>query len=67
MLTNTLKNIQYNKKVKNSKRLKSIFQTFCLRFYIEQQIPRPVDKRRRDAYYLGKKRKETYYKESTCG
>ena len=25
----------------------------------EQQIPRPVDKRRRDAYYSGKKKKHT--------
>ena len=28
------------------------------------QIPRPVVKRRRDAYYSGKKRKETYYKDT---
>jgi hypothetical protein len=25
----------------------------------EQQIPRPVDKRRRDAYYSGKKKRHT--------
>ena len=27
--------------------------------YIEQQIPRPVDKKRRDAHYSGKKKRHT--------
>ena len=33
----------------------------------EQQIPRPVDKKRKKEYYSGKKKRDILYKESAYG
>ena len=49
---------------KNARRSGEIFSRFFsfYRLYIEQQIPRPVDKRRRMAYYSDKKKRHTIVK-----
>ena len=66
MLTYTSKDIQYNKKAENSTRSRTILsrRLSCFyRLYIEQHIPRPVNtKRKRKAYYSGKKKRHTAVK-----
>jgi hypothetical protein len=62
MCTNSTEGIPNNKEAKNSstgsREILSCRLSCFYRLYIEQQIPRPVDKRRRcRAYYSGKKKK----------
>jgi len=59
--TNSTENIWYNKKAKNTtEEVEQYFPGF-LTFIdsTEQQIPRPVDKKRRKVYYSGKKKRHT--------
>ena len=67
MLTYTSKNIQHNKKAENTRRGSRMILSRRLscfyRLYIEQHIPRPVNtKRKRKAYYSGKKKRHTAVK-----
>ena len=65
MCTNSTEGIPNNKEAKNNTRgSREIFSRLsCFyRLYIEQQIPRPVDKRRYRAYYSGKKKRHTAVK-----
>ncbi len=61
MCTNSTEGIPNNKEAKNSSRgsreILSCRLSCFYRLYIEQQIPKPVDKRRCRAYYSGKKKK----------
>ena len=61
MCTNSTEGIPNNKEAKNSSRgsreILSCRLSCFYRLYIEQQIPRPVDKRRCRTYYSGKKKK----------
>ncbi len=60
MLTYSSKNIQYNKKVKNTTRSRTIFSR--LSAFIdstEQQIPRPTDNERKKIFYSDKKKRHT--------
>jgi hypothetical protein len=60
MLTHTRKVLQNNKKDFELLVIsKSIFQAFSFIDSTEQQIPSPVDKRKRKAYYSGKKKIHT--------
>jgi hypothetical protein len=61
MFANPTENISNNQKAENARRSREILSWFyCFyRFYIEQQIPRPVDNKRRKMYYSGKKKKHT--------
>jgi len=61
MLADSSKNIQHNQKIENTTRSREIFsRVYCFyQFYIEQQIPRPTKKRKRKAYYSGKKKRHT--------
>jgi hypothetical protein len=57
-----IQNIPKNKEAENSSRGSREIFTGFLAFtdYVEQQIPRPVDKERREMYYsIGKKKKHT--------
>jgi hypothetical protein len=66
MLTYTSKDIQHNKKAENTRGSLTILSRRlpCFyRLYIEQHIPRQVNtKRKRKAYYSGKKKKHTAVK-----
>ena len=60
MHTNSTKDIQYHKEAPNSDEIENYFPGFISFIDVtEQQIPRPVDKRRRDSYYSGKKKRHT--------
>ena len=60
MLTYPSKDIQYNKKAENPEEIEQYFPGF-LAFIdsTEQQIPRPVDKKRKKIFYSGKKKRHT--------
>jgi len=61
MLTYTSKDIQYNKKAENSTRSRTILsrRLSCFyRLYIEQQIPRPVNTKRKGKHTIQVRRKD---------
>ena len=68
MRTNSSKDIQITKRLKTPEEVEQYFPGF-LAFIdsTEQQIPRPVDKKRRKMYYSGKKKKHTAVKTSVYG
>ncbi len=61
MYTNSSKDIQNNKKrLQTPEEVEQYFPGFIAFIdSTEQQIPRPVDKRKRKAYYSGKKKRHT--------
>ncbi len=60
MCTNSIEDIQYNKEAKNARGSRKIFPGFMAFIdCTEQQIPRPIDNKRLDAYYSGKKKRHT--------
>ena len=56
MHTNSAEDISNNQKVKNDRGSRKIFSRLsCFhRLYIEQQIPRPIDNKRKKIFYSGK-------------
>jgi len=59
---------QYNKETANSQEVESIPQVSIFhRLYIEQQIPRPVDKNRRYVLFRQEEKRDILYKESNHG
>ena len=61
--TNSTEEIQHNKEASNPEEVEKYFPGFMAFTYCtEQQIPRPVDKNKRQIYYLGKKKKHTTVK-----
>src|SRR4051794_17157556 len=60
MRTYTSKDIQHYKKTPNSSEIEQYFPGFIAFIdSTEQQIPRPKNKRKRKAYYSGKKKRHT--------
>ena len=62
MFTNSTKDIQHTQRdFEHLMKLNNIFQDLSafIDSTSEQQIPRPKDKRRRDSYYSGKKKRHT--------
>jgi catabolite regulation protein CreA len=60
MCTHSTENISNNKEAKNVRSREIFSKIFSFyRLYIEQQIPRLVDKNRRKMYYLGRKKRHT--------
>ena len=60
MYTNSTKDIQNNKEAKNTRGSRKIFsRSYGFYRFTEQQIPRPVDNKRRKMYYSGKKKRHT--------
>ena len=66
MSTYPSKDIQNNKRLRTPEEIEQYFPAGFLAFIdsTEQQIPRPVYKRRRDAYYSGKKKRHTIKKQT---
>ena len=61
MLTYTSKDIQHNKEAENAEEVEKYYPGFLafIDSTEQQQIPRPVDKKRRKIFYSGKKKKHT--------
>ncbi len=63
MCTNSAGHIQITKRLKTSKEVEKYFPGFiAFTDSTEQQIPRPVDNKRRNLYYSGKKKRHTIVK-----
>ena len=64
MCTNSTENIWYTKRLKTTEEVEQYFPAGFLAFIdcTEQQIPRPVNKKRRKVYYSGKKKRHTAIK-----
>jgi len=58
---------QQNKRLLTVDEVEQYFPGYIFhKFHIEQQMPRPVDKRRREAYYSGKKKRDILNKDTAC-
>ncbi len=63
MCTNSTKDIQITKRLKTPEEVEKYFPGFlAFTDCTEQQIPRPVDKKRRKIFYSGKKKRHTIVK-----
>ena len=69
MHTNSTENIQNNKEAKNARGSGRVFSRIYIfhRFYIEQQILRPTDNKRKRMFYSGKKKRDILYKDTDYG
>ena len=64
MRTNSAEIIQHNKEAKNTREEVEKYFPGFMAFIdsTEQQIPRPIDNKRRETFYSGKKKRHTFVK-----